>query len=28
MTISGGGQGGSAHSLAEWFKPVDAWQGQ
>lgn len=27
MTISGGGEGGSAHSLAEWYKPVDAYQG-
>jgi len=27
MTISGGGEGGSAHSLTEWYKPVDAWQG-
>ena len=27
MTIGGGGEGGSAHSLAEWYKPVDAYQG-
>jgi tripeptide aminopeptidase len=27
ITISGGGEGGGAHSPAEWFEPVDSWLG-
>jgi len=26
-TVSGGGQGGKAHSPDEWYRPVDAWLG-
>jgi tripeptide aminopeptidase len=27
VTIGGGGEGGNWHSLNEWYRPVDAWQG-
>jgi tripeptide aminopeptidase len=27
VTLGGGGEGGNWHSLNEWYKPVDAYQG-
>jgi acetylornithine deacetylase/succinyl-diaminopimelate desuccinylase-like protein len=27
ITMGGGGTGGNAHSLAEWYSPVQAWKG-
>ncbi|MCU1330371.1 MAG: peptidase [Bryobacterales bacterium] len=27
VTMGGGGTGGNAHSLAEWYSPVKAWKG-
>jgi len=27
VTMGGGGTGGNAHSLAEWYSPVQAWKG-
>ena len=27
ITMGGGGRGGNAHSLAEWFEPANAWKG-
>lgn len=27
LTMGGGGKGGDAHSLTEWFEPANAWKG-
>jgi hypothetical protein len=27
VTIDGGGSGGGAHSLGEWFDTTDSWKG-
>lgn len=27
VTLGGGGKGGNAHSLEEWFEPAEAWKG-
>lgn len=27
VTMGGGGKGGNAHSLAEWYSPTEAWKG-
>ena len=27
LTLSGGGEGGSAHGPGEWYSPIDAWRG-